>query len=204
MENTPNNENQDYIGRLTEILSTTDNEELVTLVQRLINERNLLAELANVDALTGLNNRRALSKVKNVTGILMIDVDDFKSINDTFGHDVGDYVIKTVANIIKTSARSSDYICRYGGDEFVVAFIDCPQRVVKERAQRILQEVTDRLKLQDREITLSIGIAMNDNNEKILENLIKKADAAMYYSKKTGKNQVINFDEVNDSVEKHR
>ena len=81
-----------------------------------------------------------LSEIKKVTGVLMIDIDNFKSINDTYGHDAGDYAIKEVAQVIKNTTRSSDYVCRYGGDEFMIAFVDCPAQVVKERAEKICHE----------------------------------------------------------------
>ena len=186
-------ENDNYIYKLIEKMNDIQDAELLSLIKRLIDERNQLSKIANIDTLTGLNNRRILSEIKKVTGVLMIDIDNFKSINDTYGHDAGDYAIKEVAQVIKNTTRSSDYVCRYGGDEFMIAFVDCPAQVVKERAEKICQEVRDNVKIQGREITISIGAVMNSDLDANLEDLITKADSALYESKKNGKAQVSEF-----------
>ena len=197
-------ENDDYIYRLINKVNTIDDRELTELVQRLINERNSLSQIANIDTLTGLNNRRVLSEIQGVTGILMLDIDNFKDINDTFGHDVGDYVIKSVANIIKGNTRSSDYVCRYGGDEFLVAFIDCPKDIIKARAEKICEYIANNLKMQNNSVTVSIGIAINNKASEQIDDIIKQADMALYQSKNNGKSQVSEYTSEEDTQHIHR
>ena len=85
--------------------------------EKLIAERNYLRNVAFIDPLTGLNNRNALSRIRDFTGIMMLDVDDFKSINDTYGHDKGDEVLQKIASILLRTTRAKDCLCRLGGDE---------------------------------------------------------------------------------------
>lgn len=199
-----NHHSEDYIYKLIEKVNAIGDKELIQLVQKLINERNNLSEIADIDILTGLNNRRILSNIKNVTGILMIDIDNFKDINDTFGHDVGDYIIKTVADIIKNSTRSSDYVCRYGGDEFLVAFINCPENVIRDRAEKVCNYVASNIKIEDKDVTVSIGMAINYTANSQINEVIKQADIALYQSKKNGKSQVNSFtpDEYTSQIHK--
>lgn len=197
--------NEDYyIYQLINKVNSINDKELTGLVQRLITERSNLLKIAHIDILTGVNNRRVLSKIQNNTGILMIDIDNFKEINDTFGHDIGDYVIKAIADIIKNNTRNSDYICRYGGDEFLVAFVDCPENVIMERAKKICDCVANNIQVQDKKITVSIGVAFNDKANSQIDETIKKADIALYQSKKNGKSQISNYKFDEDASNKHR
>ena len=181
--------NDDYIALLIEKLKNVNDPELSVLVYRLIEERNNYMIESNIDSLSGLNNRRILKDVNSISGLLMIDIDDFKIINDTYGHDVGDFAIKQIASIIKNHIRSTDYACRYGGDEFLIAFSSCPEDVIKTRAEEIRKCVSDDSSLSNIKATVSIGVAIKKNNN-ILEDLIKEADNALYLSKRSGKNQI--------------
>ncbi len=199
-----NYENDEYIYKLIEKMNDIKDSELLSLIKRLIDERNLLSEMANIDTLTGLNNRRGLSDIKSVTGLLMIDIDNFKQINDNYGHAMGDYAIKSVAQAIKSNTRSTDYVCRYGGDEFVVAFVDCPELVVKARAEKICENVKNNIRIKDREITISVGMVINNGSSGRLDELIKKADYALYQSKKNGKAQVSEFQAYENNFSFHK
>lgn len=185
------------ISRILEKLEKVEDKELVLLVKKLIDERNYLSEIANIDTLTGLNNRRILERIRECSGVVMCDIDDFKKVNDTYGHDIGDTVIKRVTEIIKENTRSKDYVCRFGGDEFFIGFVECPENIIDERIEKIRREVSnDRLltKLKDK-VTISFGFVINYNLED-LDSLIKKADKALYESKKNGRNKITKYEQI--------
>ncbi|MBQ4030383.1 MAG: GGDEF domain-containing protein [Bacilli bacterium] len=162
--------------------------------EKLIAERNYLRNVAFIDPLTGLNNRNALSRIRDFTGIMMLDVDDFKSINDTYGHDKGDEVLQKIASILLRTTRAKDCLCRLGGDEFMAVFVECPHDVIRDRARVFGKTVADTLMLEDpiRQVTTSIGYAFNERNES-LDQVLKHADLALYESKRQGKNRVTEF-----------
>ena len=187
-------ESDDYIKELWDKLKTVEDKELLVLVKKLIDERNHLIDMANIDPLTGLHNRRSLNRVREFSGVLMMDIDDFKSVNDTFGHDIGDEVLKRIGLILKNHVRAKDYACRFGGDEFCIVFIDCEEEVIKERAEEIRKAVmaNARIANTDKDITVSIGYSFNNNNKDFQE-VMKEADTALYTSKTEGKNCITSF-----------
>ena len=173
-----------YIDRLKEV-----RKEEASLVDRLISERLYLSDTIRIDPLTGLYNRRIMPKIREIGTVIMCDIDNFKTINDTFGHDVGDIAIKTVGHTILDNIRVGDVACRYGGDEFLIVFTTDIHEVIDKRMKKIAEDVKNSLKLPFVDITLSVGIAFNEGKES-LEELIKKADEALYSSKENGKNQI--------------
>ena len=187
-------ESDDYIKELWERLKNVEDRELLVLVKRLIDERNYLTEIANIDALTGLSNRRALKRVREFSGVMMMDIDNFKSINDTFGHDIGDVILKRIGTILKTHTRAKDFTCRFGGDEFCVIFVDCNEEIIKNRAEAIRQTIIANATIpkSDREVTVSIGYSINSENRS-LEDVMKEADIALYKSKESGKNCITTY-----------
>ena len=196
-------ETDQLISRILEKLEKVEDKELVLLVKKLIDERNYLSEIANIDTLTGLNNRRILERIRECSGVVMCDIDDFKKVNDTYGHDIGDTVIKRVTEIIKENTRSKDYVCRFGGDEFFIGFVECPENIIDERIEKIRREVSnDRLltKLKDK-VTISFGFVINYNLED-LDSLIKKADKALYESKKNGRNKITKYEHIKTKKKK--
>ncbi|MEG4963319.1 MULTISPECIES: CHASE2 domain-containing protein [unclassified Microcoleus] len=162
-----------------------------------------LSHQADHDALTGLANRkmfyecldqsleRASSK-QELVALLFLDLDGFKSINDTLGHNVGDLLLKTVASRLKKSLRGSDTISRLGGDEFTVILPAIPGR---EEAAKVAEKICDAIMqpfiLEEHTIsvTTSIGISLYPIDGQDPEILVKNADAAMYRAKERGKNQ---------------
>ena len=184
-----------YIIRLLELTRELDNPELKVLVNKLIRERDYLEDIASIDPLTGLYNRRILTHIRECSAIVMCDIDSFKKINDRYGHDEGDRIIKIVSQIIKKNVRVNDYVCRYGGDEFFIAFVNCPEEVVLDRLELIRSEVEETVELPDVDdsVTLSIGVAMINGTDTIDE-LRNKADSALYKSKNAGKNQITKFE----------
>lgn len=163
-------------------------------------------ELAITDALTGLHNRHYLeshlktlfdearSTRKNLS-VLMTDIDYFKSVNDTYGHDVGDQVLKEFARRIRTNIRGMDLACRIGGEEFVIVMPDTNLTEcynVAERIRKSIEKETFYIPQLEKflEITTSIGITALDKEVNSLELLIKKADQALYCAKRDGRNRV--------------
>lgn len=158
---------------------------------------------ANTDALTNLWNRHAFinwwEKIFRITsiGVLMIDIDNFKTINDTFGHYNGDKVLKEIASIINKSIRSSDYLFRYGGEEFVVLTPDSKADEVNYIALRIKKAITGAKisNIENHPVTVSIGVIYQSllgkkKKEIVPDELIRKADKAMYHAKQNGKNRI--------------
>ena len=162
-----------------------------------------MRHMANHDVLTGLANRKLFEEKLQEALIhaqanekrlatFFLDLDGFKEINDSFGHDMGDFVIKEVAQRLKSCLRGSDTVARLGGDEFTVLLPQIPSQSVAIRvAEKIIFAVTQPLILngQDLHITLSLGISVYPQDGKSLEELIKSADRAMYQAKVQGKNR---------------
>lgn len=164
-------------------------------------------ELAIVDGLTGLNNRRYLDNHLKILfdraavrgrpiSICMTDIDRFKLVNDTYGHDVGDEVLREFAARIRSTVRGADLACRYGGEEFVVVMPDTPMELatsVAERLRAIIEDKPFHVRSIDRElsITASIGIATSSGAFGAPDELLKQADRALYEAKHTGRNRVV-------------
>jgi diguanylate cyclase (GGDEF)-like protein len=122
----------------------------------------------------------------------MIDLDHFKKINDTYGHVIGDFVLRHVAGRIKAAVRDFDMVGRFGGEEFVIIMADTNLQVAQNIAERVRQVVMDtplHLKEFSIQITISLGVAMLMEGER-KEALLERADAAMYEAKKAGRNRV--------------
>jgi two-component system, cell cycle response regulator len=174
--------------------------------ERLRDNVQLSIEMAITDALTGLYNRRymethvgtlveqAVSRGKPLT-VLVLDIDYFKSINDTYGHDAGDDVLREFAIRIRKSIRGIDLACRYGGEEFVVVMPETDLAVATMVAERLRRRIaTEAFAIQQGtrkvEVTISIGIAAlgaQDNAASVL----KRADQALYRAKRDGRNRVV-------------
>ena len=183
------NENDKYVEIIIDNIEQISNLELRKLILRLIEERNYLSTTIKIDPLTGLYNRRILNHIRNHDAAVMMDIDNFKKINDTFGHDVGDTVIQKIGQILKINTRISDYVCRMGGDEFLVVFTNCDKEIITARVDKILKQIENTIVLPNLTVTSSAGIAFNDNNSSI-EETVKEADEALYESKNNEKNRV--------------
>ena len=159
------------------------------------------------DPMTGLNNRRFLEEyvetlVSSVhrkrahVAILMLDLDYFKMVNDTYGHDAGDAVLKSLSTLLKQSVRASDLVIRYGGEEFLIILIDSEGEAADHVAEKIRLAV-ESLKVQVAGITLqktiSIGIADFPTDSDTFWQAVKFADVAMYQAKDQGRNRVVRF-----------
>lgn len=195
-----------FEAKLMSLPDLYDGERAVLWEARNITKRhNLelqLRELSEKDALTGLYNRRKLTQEleqefllgKCCFSLIMYDIDCLKKINDAYGHDVGDKVICLISKIIKRSIRKNDILCRFGGDEFII--------LLKEtscvEANSIAQKLEKNLKNTDFNIcscpitpTLSIGIAHAETNDANSDQILKRADDALYKAKNNGRNQIV-------------
>lgn len=158
--------------------------------------------LASTDTLTGLFNRRAFTerfehareKSGMPTSLLLLDVDHFKRVNDTRGHDVGDIVLKRVAQLLRSMGRKRDIVGRWGGEEFVVGLPGSPEsgaRIVAERLRRAIAEKPVETTHGDPiAVTASIGVATMLHGLESLDELIQRADKALYSAKERGRNRV--------------
>jgi diguanylate cyclase (GGDEF)-like protein len=170
--------------------------------------------LAHHDALTGLSNRAQLiEKLENALAILplrggclavhFIDLDHFKEVNDTLGHDGGDFLLKTVAERLRAVTRADDIVARLGGDEFVVVQTDVDGKgQVEDFARRLTSAVTAPMKLKEQEIvaTVSVGVALAPADGTNPERLLKSADLALYKSKADGRNCTCFFESKMDAA----
>lgn len=164
-------------------------------------------EMAVTDALTGLHNRRYLdSHLKTLfdraTGrrrplsVMMTDLDRFKSINDRFGHDGGDDVLREFAARLRKNVRGIDLACRFGGEEFVVVMPDTDAPIAKMVAERIRAEIekapfTVGADGKAVNVTISIGVSSLRHGQDSIEDLMKRADVALYEAKSNGRNRVV-------------
>lgn len=163
-----------------------------------------LEYMASNDTLTNLSNRRRFnidfkkifllkSRQKNELSLLFFDIDNFKSINDNLGHQVGDEVLKRFSKIIKLSVRQTDLLARWGGEEFIVAFIDSSledSQLIAEKIRASIEIDTALHKLVGHSVTASFGLTAILEQDSI-DSAIKRVDDAMYQAKKEGKNRVV-------------
>lgn len=182
------------------------NKLLSERTKELEETKKLLLVEATTDMLSGLYNRRYFSDISHKyfntakrynqdLSILMIDIDDFKNVNDKYGHGVGDMVIEQSSNIFKTVARKSDIVARYGGEEFIILLPETTMDKACKLAERIREEIESKnLELLDSSIcniTVSIGVTkLNDILDDNIEQTINRCDKALYKAKNGGKNQV--------------
>ncbi|WP_448534929.1 GGDEF domain-containing protein [Pseudothermotoga sp.] len=165
-----------------------------------LREKNQLLEYMSYhDTLTNLPNRRLLEEFaeKMLTlakrenkplSILFMDLDKFKPINDVYGHQVGDEVLKLVARRLEKFARSSDTISRFGGDEFVISAYDCSKKDAKAFAERLIKAIEEPMKIDQLmlQLSASVGIATFPEDGDELTKLIRVADERLYMAKKSG------------------
>jgi two-component system cell cycle response regulator len=160
--------------------------------------------LASTDTLTGLLNRRAfierIDKARAASdslfpmSILLLDVDHFKKVNDTLGHDAGDAVLQGVARVLSAMARRSDFVARWGGEEFVVALTQTAEAGARIAAERVRRAIADeRYRLPngvEHRATASVGLASAEGPDWRFDELLGRADKAMYSAKHRGRNRV--------------
>ncbi|CAH14514.1 diguanylate cyclase [Legionella pneumophila subsp. pneumophila] len=192
-------------------LLITEFAELTALALANVRLRENLRYQSIRDPLTGLYNRRYLEdflfkqlhqaeRTKASFAILMLDLDHFKKINDTFGHDAGDLVLKELGQILNSDIRLGDIAARYGGEEFVLLLYDIDAQAAKMKAENLRSAISN---LQVKygaqpvgQITASIGISVYPDDAKSPAEVIEAADKALYQAKNKGRNKVILFSEI--------
>ena len=184
-------------------------KELLARVKKELKMQDLIDELkflSSTDPMTKLYNRRYFTKIsQHIFGlatrenqdisIIMLDIDKFKRVNDTYGHRIGDDVIIALANIMINSQRSSDVVCRYGGEEFVILLPNTvieEARAVAEKLRKIVEATSVKLEHgKELKFTISLGISQVDiKNDINIEKALNQADIALYEAKKSGRNRV--------------
>jgi diguanylate cyclase (GGDEF)-like protein len=158
------------------------------------------------DPLTGLYNRRYLTEIldreirravrsEQSLGILMLDLDHFKTFNDTYGHDAGDAVLRETASFLSKSIRVEDIVCRFGGEEFVVILPTADLNAAHARAERIRSKLRELTVLHQGQslgmITVSVGVAALPQHGTSPQKLLDAADAALYRAKREGRDRVV-------------
>jgi diguanylate cyclase (GGDEF)-like protein len=166
-----------------------------------------LNEQVNRDPLTGLYNRRFFGttlerelarceRENQPLSLVLIDIDHFKKVNDSYGHPAGDEVLKCLAAMLNDQARASDVACRYGGEEFLMLLPNMPRESALKRAEQWrsnFEAMTIAFKEARMQTTLSVGIAVYPEHGKTPEELIRCADIALYLAKTAGRNRVVVF-----------
>jgi len=176
--------------------------EVRLLYKQLEHYSRTLESLALHDALTGLPNRRLLMdrlslaiahahRNKSTMAVMYLDLDGFKQINDTLGHDAGDTLLRMVADRLVAAVRQEDTVARMGGDEFVIGLWELSHAEgVAKLVSKVIQAVSQPYSIQGRSVsmTASVGVSIYPTHGKEVETLMKSADLAMYEAKRTGKN----------------
>jgi diguanylate cyclase (GGDEF)-like protein len=182
-------------------------KELLARVKKELKLQDMMKELqllASTDPMTKLFNRRYFSKVSQQIihlaqrdgqdlSVIMLDIDKFKNINDTYGHDIGDSVIINLANQLLNTHRKSDISCRYGGEEFTILLPNTSIESAATVAETIRKNIENlKLDLQDKTLhfTVSIGVSSLNEGEEDLQKALKRADEALYKAKESGRNRV--------------
>lgn len=185
--------------------------ETVSLAIANIRLKELLHSQSIRDPLTGLLNRRFLDefmikqigqakRTKTSLVFIMVDIDNFKAINDSFGHEIGDYVLSRLGNLLPSLVREGDLACRYGGEEFLIVIPNCDPQNAKLFAEKIRNKVGSmRIVVEERvsNIAISLGVAIYPSDGSSLKELVDAADQALYAAKRQGKNKTIIFTEIN-------
>jgi diguanylate cyclase (GGDEF)-like protein len=179
--------------------------KIKSLQDRLKESNRMLLELSHTDPLTGLHNRRQMMKTlesemdrSNRSGdplsLILVDCDDFKKINDTYGHQAGDEVLMKLGETFKRHLRHYDAVARLGGDEFalILPATDIPEAVgIAGRIRQEVEQMTVDADLADLQVTISLGVARHPQIQvQIPDDLIRAADYALYNAKRQGRNQV--------------
>lgn len=179
----------------------------VCLVIEKIKTYKVMERMALTDELTSLYNRhyaemRLLAEVKRANrecydiSILFMDIDKFKRVNDTYGHDVGDLALKLVSKIVKDNAREYDVAVRWGGEEFVMILPNTTTKGAYILAERLRQYI-ENSNFKYCNLTISIGISTYPKDSVSIENIIGNADSALYYSKEHGRNRTTVYSQKN-------
>lgn len=189
-----------FNGKPTGLAIFTDVTDQILWEQNILVEREAYKELSEIDALTAIGNRRAFdSKLTEILGsanrynrplsLIMFDIDKFKNINDTYGHEAGDFILKGLSSLVKQNLRTTDFFARFGGEEFMIIAPETPLSTAKELAERLRLKIAEYDFNIGQQVTISFGITQrikDDTNQSI----IFRVDNALYDAKGSGRNKV--------------
>ncbi len=186
-------------------------EKLNEAMNELDNSYEQLKNMANTDFLTNMYNRAGFTEkieefIENEEKMVFViaDIDKFKSVNDTYGHEIGDIVLKEFANMLKKCVTNNDAVCRWGGEEFVIAFINTTEQSAYNITNDIRKKILEiQIATEDNEllrISASFGIAVHEMGKVDFVNTISKADEALYYSKENGRNRVTKYSDLKNNL----
>ena len=185
-------------------------EAVMNRTSELKREKDNLERLSITDGLSGLYNYRYLirsleselrraKRYDRTLALLLMDIDYFKNLNDSYGHRCGDYVIKTVSKLLKTNVRATDVVARYGGDELAVMLIETSTKSAHEVAEKLKKEIGSYLfqwQTNQLSVNVSIGLAVAPApGIQEVSHLVEAADRALYQAKRAGRNAVVAFDQ---------
>ena len=199
----------DELGHLTRVFNQMadrlrrSHAEIMAANEATQKQNQMLETLSVTDSLTGLYNRSKLDAILNDQlarykrsqrpfSLLMLDIDHFKTLNDTYGHVAGDAILAAVAQILLQSVRSIDYAARYGGDEFIIILVETPADLARKTAERIrlqVEKMRYRVDRSDILLTVSIGIVECQLQDDTLTAVLTRVDNALYEAKRTGRNR---------------
>ncbi|RYF44987.1 MAG: sensor domain-containing diguanylate cyclase, partial [Cytophagaceae bacterium] len=189
-----------YHGALARVTALRDLSDRRRIESQLREANEQLQRLATVDELTGLYNRRAFNlqlqteldraqRHATPLSLLLLDIDKFKSINDSWGHSYGDEVLKAVSLVLQSAVRPSDYLARYGGEEMIIILPNTDQEGALVLAERCRQAIESATWIKQ-QVTASFGAVTMTPNLASTDVLVKAADDALYFSKEHGRNRV--------------
>ncbi len=180
-------------------------EQQTKEIERLRDELRKVKEEANIDALTGLRNRRSFERTLQEFfrdfkkfgypfSLIMMDLDNFKEVNDTYGHLVGDRVLKDVGNILRNYLRAKDIPARTGGEEFAIILPGVKKEeaiMVAERLRKVISKHRVKVDSTDVKVTASFGVSEISDSTEEPEDILREADKNLYQAKRTGKDKVV-------------
>ena len=176
-------------------------QQVAERTDALVNANRELERLVRTDALTGLQNRKSaheklrleflrLKRSGSSYAVLFLDIDHFKQINDSFGHEAGDQVLQHLAAVLGDTLRATDFVARYGGEEFLVILADTSAEGALTIAEKIRSAVAGATFPAAQQVTISVGVALALGQDKNEEDAVRRADSALYQSKQDGRNKV--------------
>ena len=182
------------------------NKAMKHKVDELYSMAQTLEQQASIDVLTGIFNRMKfeeffefeLQKAKmqrTQLSIILLDIDDFKNVNDTYGHDVGDFVLKELCQVVDNKLRKGDVFARYGGEEFIIIFPNSTIQAAISIANRIRKDIESHDFKKVPQVTVSLGVIEVKENT-LVEIFLKNVDIALYKAKENGRNNVVVFEEI--------
>jgi len=194
-------------------------QQVMNRTSELKRAKDGLKKLSITDGLSGLYNYRYLiysveselkraNRYRRTLALLLMDIDYFKNLNDTYGHQCGDYVIKTVGKLLKSNVRATDFVARYGGDELAVMLIETNAKSALDVAEKLKKEIGSHIfQWQTKELSVNVSIGLATAPAPGIQevsHLVEAADRALYQAKRSGRNAVVVFGQEERSMTKQK